>query len=74
MARLKPVQKGLMLLPVEFFQQVIPGGFERALCYLVDHELDASGLRGRYRNDAQRASTYVLPYCSRSYCCPIVAA
>jgi len=28
------------------------------LCYLVDHELDFSGLRERYRNDAQGASAY----------------
>ena len=51
MARFKLVQKGLMLLPVDFSRQIIPGSFEHALCYLVDHELDLSGLRGRYRNN-----------------------
>lgn len=58
MARFKPVQKGLMLLPVDISRQIIPGSFEHALCYLVDHELDFSGLRERYRNDAQGASAY----------------
>lgn len=58
MARFKPVQKGLLLLPVDLAQQVLPGSFEQALCYLVDHELDLDGLRGRYRNDEQGASAY----------------
>ncbi len=58
MARFKPVQKGLMLLPVDFSQQIVPGSFEHALCYLVDHELDLSTLRGRYKNDEQGASAY----------------
>jgi len=47
-----------MLLPVDFSQQIVPGSFEHALCYLVDQELDLSGLRGRYRNDEQGASAY----------------
>lgn len=58
MARFKPVQKGLMLLPVDFSRQIIPGSFEHALCYLVDHELDFSGLRERYRNNTQGAPAY----------------
>ena len=58
MARFKAVQKGLMLLPVDFSQQLVPGSFEHALCYLVDHELDLSSLRGRYKNDEQGASAY----------------
>ena len=58
MARFKAVQKGLMLLPVDFSQQLLPGSFEHALCYLVDHELDLSSLRGSYKNDEQGASAY----------------
>lgn len=58
MARFKAVQKGLMLLPVDFSQQLVPGSFEHALCYRVDHELDLSSLRGRYKNDEQGASAY----------------
>ena len=38
MPRFKPVHKGLKLLPVDFDRQVLPGSFEHALCYLVDHE------------------------------------
>jgi transposase len=58
MARFKPVQQGLMLLPVDFSQQIVPGSFEHALCYLVDHELNFSELRDRYRNDEQGAPAY----------------
>jgi transposase len=58
MARFKPVQTGAMLLPVEFSAQITPGSFEHALCFLVDHELDLSSLRGRFRNDVQGASAY----------------
>ena len=47
MPRYKPVQKGLKLLSVDFERQVQPGGFEYALCYLVDHELDLSAFRSR---------------------------
>ncbi len=54
MARFKPVHRGLKLLPVDFDKQVLPGSFEHALCYLVDHEFDLSGFHSRYQNDAQR--------------------
>ncbi len=47
-----------MLLPIDFSQQIVPGSFEQALCYLVDHEMDLSVLRGRYQNDEQGASAY----------------
>jgi len=42
MARFKPIHKDLKLLPVDFDRQVIPGSFEYALCYLVDHGLNLS--------------------------------
>lgn len=58
MARFKPVEKGLLLLPVDLAQQIVPGSFEYALCYLVDHELDLTELRGRFKNDEQGASAY----------------
>ncbi len=58
MARFKPVHKGLKLLPVDFDRQLVPGTFEHALNYLVDHELDLSALEARYRNDEQGASAY----------------
>jgi transposase len=58
MARLKPVHKGLKLLPVDFDQQVQPGSFEYALCHLVDHELDLSDFHRRYKNDDEGAPAF----------------
>ena len=58
MPRFKPIHRGLKLLPVDFDRQVLPGSFEHALCYLVDHEFDLSGFRARYKNDDEGASAY----------------
>ena len=58
MPRFKPVHKGLKLLPVDFDKQVLPGSFEHALCYLVDHEFDLGGFHARYNNDDEGASAY----------------
>ena len=58
MARFKPIHKGLKLLPVDFDRQVQPGSFEFALCYLVDHELDLTDCRNRYKNDTEGASAF----------------
>lgn len=58
MPRFKSVHKGLKLLPVDFDRQVMPGSFEHALCYLVDHELDLTGFHSRYKNDGEGASAY----------------
>lgn len=58
MPRFKPVHKGLKLLPVDFERQLLPGTFEHALSYLIDHELDLSAFESRYRNDKQGASAY----------------
>jgi transposase len=58
MPRFKPVHKGLKLLPVDFDQQIQPGSFEYALCYLVDHELDLAPFRARYKNDDEGAPAY----------------
>lgn len=40
MPRFKPVHKGLKLLPVDFERQLVPGTFEHALSYLIDHEFN----------------------------------
>jgi transposase len=59
MARFKPVHRGLKLLPVDFDKQLQPGSFEHALCYLIiDHEVDLTGFRARYRNAVQGAPAY----------------
>jgi hypothetical protein len=49
--RYKPVNRDPLLLPVVLAEQIQPGTFEFALDYLVDHELDLSGLDARFRND-----------------------
>lgn len=58
MARFRRVETGLKLIPVDFEQQVLPGTFEFALCYLIDHEADLSGLEGRYRNGSTGAPAF----------------
>ena len=58
MPRFKTVHKGLKLLPVDFDKQLLPGSFEHALCYLVDHELDLSEFHARYRNDVEGAPAF----------------
>jgi transposase len=59
MARYKPVDRHLSkLLPVKFSEQIIPGTFEYALNWLVDHQIDLSVFDARYRNDETGASAY----------------
>jgi hypothetical protein len=58
MARFKTPETGMKLVPVDFQQQVLPGTFEFALCYLIDHEADLAGLAARYRNDATGAPAF----------------
>lgn len=58
MARFKSIHLGLKMLPVDFDRQIVPGTFEHARCYLIDHELDLSEFEARYRNDACGASAY----------------
>jgi len=58
MARLKAVKQGVVMLVVDFDKQIQPGTFEHALCHVVDHCLDLSGLLGRIRNDASGAPAY----------------
>lgn len=58
MPRFKDVHKGLKLLPIDFDKQLLPGTFEHALCYLVDHELDLSDFHARYRNSVEGAPAY----------------
>jgi len=59
MARHKPVDPHLSkLLPVRFSEQILPGTFECALNWLVDHEIDLSVFDARYRNDETGALAY----------------
>ncbi|QLC74259.1 transposase [Pseudomonas sp. LPB0260] len=58
MPRFKTVHRGLKLLPIDFDKQLLPGTFEHALSYLVDHELDLSDFHARYRNSVEGAPAY----------------
>lgn len=59
MARYKPVDRHLTkMLPVNFAEQIVPGSFEHAVNWLVDHEIDLSVFDARYRNDETGASAF----------------
>jgi transposase len=58
MARYKQIDTSPKFLPVALSEQLLPGTFEHALNHLLDHELDLSGLDGRFRNDATGAPAY----------------
>ena len=58
MARYKPIDTQPKFLPVDLARQLLPGTFEHALNYLIDHELDLSTFDARYRNDAEGAPAY----------------
>jgi transposase len=46
------------LIPISFYQQILPGTFEFALNYIIDNELDLSIFENRYRNDITGAKAY----------------
>jgi transposase len=58
MARYKVVDRSPRFLPVVLDAQLLPGTFEFALDYLIDHELDLAALGERYRNDVTGAPAY----------------
>lgn len=58
MARYKVVDRSPRFLPIVLDAQLIAGSFEYALDYLIDHEVDLSGLDRRYRNDDTGAPAY----------------
>lgn len=58
MARYKPIDDSPRFLPIDLRRQLLPGTFEFAVDWLVDHHLDLSGFDSRYRNDTCGASAY----------------
>lgn len=58
MARYKHIDTSPRLLVVDLSQQLLPGTFEHALNYLLDHEIDLSGLDARFCNDEAGAPAY----------------
>jgi transposase len=58
MARYKIVDRSPRFLPVVLETQLMPGSFEHALDFLIDHEVDLSGMASRYVNDETGAPAY----------------
>ena len=58
MARFKPIDRSMKLLPIDLSRQLLPGTFEHALSHLIDHELDLRVLDARFRNDESGAPAY----------------
>ena len=47
MARYKVIDTSPRFIAVDLQRQLVPGTFEHALNYLIDHEIDLSGFDGR---------------------------
>jgi len=58
MARYKHIDSSPRLIAVDLERQLLPGTFEQALNYLVDHELDLRRFDARYKNDLTGAAAY----------------
>ncbi|MDO8931249.1 MAG: transposase [Rhodocyclaceae bacterium] len=58
MARYKHIDISPRFIAVDLERQLLPGTFEYALNYLVDHELDLRRFDARYKNDLTGASAY----------------
>ena len=58
MARYKVVDRSPRFLPIVLDAQLMAGSFEYALDYLIDHEIDLSGIARRYMNDQTGAPAY----------------
>jgi transposase len=58
MARYKTIDTSPRFIAVDLERQLLPGTFEHALNYLVDHQLDLSRFDTRYKNDLTGASAY----------------
>lgn len=58
MARYKLVDRSPRLLPIVLDAQLMAGSFECAVDYLIDQEIDLSGIDERYVNDETGAPAY----------------
>jgi transposase len=58
MACYKLVDRSLRSLRVDLAAQLMPGSFEHALDFLIDTEIDVSGIARRYLNDDTGAPAY----------------
>lgn len=48
----------MVMVPVAFDQQILPGTFEHTISYLVDHELDLTIFHHRFKNDDNGRPAY----------------
>ncbi len=58
MARYKHIDTSPRFLAVDLQRQLLPGTFEHALNYLLDHKLDLTFLDAKFNNDLTGASAY----------------
>ncbi len=58
MARYKHIDTSPRFLAVDLQRQLLPGTFEHALNYLLDHQLDLAGFDTRFNNDETGAAAY----------------
>jgi hypothetical protein len=49
-------------IPVNFSEQILPGTFEYALCYIVENKLDLSGFDAWYNNDKTTSKGTIQGY------------
>jgi transposase len=58
MARYKRIDTSPRFLAVDLRSQLVPGTFEHALDWLIDHEIDLTGFDERFKNDNTGAPAY----------------
>lgn len=58
MARYKYIDTNPRFLAVDLARQLLPGTFEHALNYLLDHAIDLSHFDARFQNDVTGAPAY----------------
>lgn len=58
MARYKHIDTSPRFIAVDLQRQLLPGTIEHSLNYLLDHQIDLTGLDARFRNDATGAAAY----------------
>jgi transposase len=58
MPRYKHIDTQPKLVPIDLSRQLLPGTFEHAVNYLLDHAVDLSGFDARFRNEATGAPAY----------------
>lgn len=58
MARYKHIDTSPRFLDVDLQRQLLPGTFEHALNYLIDHKLTLTGFDSGYQNDCTGATAY----------------